>query len=247
MGAKSGLFTGRLSWRKRSARWTNTAGTSCRWAISRRGSRSRRRRCTTTSMVSSGLRRMLRIARGRDARRRDGARHRRQERRRRGARNGAGTPRVPESASRSRRSDRRCAAEARPRVERRCRSRREDVPAGAPGLRPRSRLSLARTTRPAQRHPRIRNARTPRRIRTAARRRSQLRVVDRVADRWHSRRCVDRAVELRFTAAVGSCWFGPARAIPGRSAGDIPVAGWPSPTRPHIRLDRVSAARSKVH
>ena len=53
-------------------------------------------------------------------------------------------------------------------------------------------------------------------------------------------------LELRFTAAVGSCWFGPARAIPGRSAGDIPVAGWSSPTRPHTRLDRVSVARSKV-
>ena len=52
--------------------------------------------------------------------------------------------------------------------------------------------------------------------------------------------------ELRITAAVGSCWFGHARAIPGRSAGDIPGAGWPSPTRPHIRLDRVSVARSKV-
>ena len=43
-------------------------------------------------------------------------------------------------------------------------------------------------------------------------------------------------LELRFTAAVDTCWFGPARAIPGRSAGDIPVAGWPSPTRPHSRL-----------
>jgi len=56
-----------------------------------------------------------------------------------------------------------------------------------------------------------------------------------------------RRTELRFTAAVGSCWFGLARAVPGRSAGDIPVAGWSSPTRPHSRLDRVSNARSKVH
>ncbi len=59
-------------------------------------------------------------------------------------------------------------------------------------------------------------------------------------------RAVLRDSELRITAAVGSCWFGHARAVPGRSAGDIPVAGWPSPTRPHSRLDRVSVARSKV-
>ena len=52
------------------------------------------------------------------------------------------------------------------------------------------RLGAARTARPAQRHPRLRNARTPRRIRTAARRRSQFRVADRLADRLVFARCV---------------------------------------------------------
>ena len=76
--------------------------------------------------------------------------------------------------------------------------------------------------------------------------RVQLVPVPRHRSRHRHRTCdrVDRAGlfggqgQLSFGLRWRGCCFGLARAVPGRSAGDIPVAGWSSPTRPHIRLDQ---------